>query len=205
MSEESERPCWGRRGAVQAPGSQRKAARALLGAREPACGQGLPRWLSGEEPFRPAGAVGSIPGWGRSPGEGNGKPLQNSCLGEPMDKGAWAMAHGVAKSWPQLDSYTTRSEAVRGSRRSLSDTCAPRGCREAAEVTSWCWRVARDPSKRRYDPVRAEHLDREARTAWDSCCRVQVGGPVGLGWGQVVASVEGERWRVLEPENLATD
>ena len=33
--------------------------------------------------------VGSIPGLGRLPGKGNGNPLQNSCLGNPMDKGAW--------------------------------------------------------------------------------------------------------------------
>jgi len=40
----------------------------------------------------------SIPGLGRSPGEGNGNPLQYSCLGNPMDKGAWwATVHRVAK------------------------------------------------------------------------------------------------------------
>ena len=36
-----------------------------------------------------AGDWGSIPGFGRSPGEGNGNPLQYSCLGSPMDRGAW--------------------------------------------------------------------------------------------------------------------
>ena len=36
-----------------------------------------------------AGRAGSIPGLGRSPGEGNGNPLQCSCLGNPMDRGAW--------------------------------------------------------------------------------------------------------------------
>ena len=42
--------------------------------------------------------AGSIPGLGRSPGEGNGSPLQYSCLGNPMDRGAWqATVHGVAK------------------------------------------------------------------------------------------------------------
>ena len=42
----------------------------------------------------------SIPGLGRSPGEGNGDPLQYSCLGNPTDRGAlWATVHGVAKSW----------------------------------------------------------------------------------------------------------
>ena len=44
--------------------------------------------------------VGSVPGSGRSPGEGNGYPLQYSCLENPMDRGAWwARVHGVAKSW----------------------------------------------------------------------------------------------------------
>ena len=44
--------------------------------------------------------MGSTPGSGRSPGEGNGNLLQNSCLGNPMDRGAWwAIVHGVAKQW----------------------------------------------------------------------------------------------------------
>ena len=42
----------------------------------------------------------SIPGSGRSPGVGNGTPLQYSCLENPKDRGAWrATVHGVAKSW----------------------------------------------------------------------------------------------------------
>ena len=42
---------------------------------------------------------GSIPGSGRSPGEGNGNPLQDSCLENSMDRGAWwAIVHGVTKS-----------------------------------------------------------------------------------------------------------
>ena len=42
--------------------------------------------------------VGLISGWGRSPGEGNGNPLLYSCLGNPMDRGAWwATVRGVAK------------------------------------------------------------------------------------------------------------
>ena len=48
---------------------------------------------------RDTGGVGSVPELGRSPGEGNGNPLQYSCLGNPMDRGAWrATVHGVAKS-----------------------------------------------------------------------------------------------------------
>ena len=46
-----------------------------------------------------AGDLGSIPGCGRSPGEGNGTTLQYSCLENPMDGGTWqATVHGVAKS-----------------------------------------------------------------------------------------------------------
>ena len=45
-----------------------------------------------------AGDVGSIPGLGRSPGEGNGNPTQYSFLGNPMDRGDWcATVHGVTK------------------------------------------------------------------------------------------------------------
>ena len=45
-----------------------------------------------------SGDMGSIPGAGRCPGRGNGNPLQDSCPGTPMDKGAWwAVVRGVAK------------------------------------------------------------------------------------------------------------
>ena len=67
------------------------------------CICGLPWWLSGKESTRNAGDAGSIPGSGRSPGEGNSNPLQCSCLGNPMDKGAWqVIVHAVAKSLTQL-------------------------------------------------------------------------------------------------------
>ena len=45
-----------------------------------------------------AGDMGSIPGLERSPGEENGNPLQDSCLGNPIDRGTWqAAVHGVVK------------------------------------------------------------------------------------------------------------
>ena len=54
-----------------------------------------------------AGDVGSIPGSGRSPGEGSGSLLQYSCLGNPMDRGTWwAVARGVAKSQTPLGTYS---------------------------------------------------------------------------------------------------
>ena len=50
-----------------------------------------------------AGEVGSIPGFGRSPGEGNGNPLQYSCLENPVDRGAWwATVQRVVKSQTQV-------------------------------------------------------------------------------------------------------
>ena len=55
-----------------------------------------------------AGDLGSIPGLGRPPGEGNGNPLQYSCLESPMDRGAWqATVHGVAKSQTVLSNFTS--------------------------------------------------------------------------------------------------
>ena len=47
------------------------------------------RWLSGKESTCTAGDTGSIPGLGRSSGVGNGNPLQDSCLGSPIDRGSW--------------------------------------------------------------------------------------------------------------------
>ena len=59
---------------------------------------GLPRWLSCKEFTWQAGDSGSIPGLERSPREGNGNPLQYSCLGKLMDRGAWRVTvHGLAK------------------------------------------------------------------------------------------------------------
>ena len=47
-----------------------------------------------------AGDWSLIPGSGRSPGRGNGNPLQYCCLGNPMDREAWqAIVHGVTKNW----------------------------------------------------------------------------------------------------------
>ena len=63
---------------------------------------GLPRWLHGKEPpvnAGDAGDTGSTPGSGRSPGKVKGNPLQYSCLGKPMDRGAWrATVHRITES-----------------------------------------------------------------------------------------------------------
>ena len=63
---------------------------------------GFPGGSDGEESAYSGGDSGSISGSGRSPGEGNGYPLQYSCLENSIDRGAWwATVHGVAKSQTQ--------------------------------------------------------------------------------------------------------
>ena len=78
-----------------------------LDSKESACHSGEPgstyHWLSGRESACQAGDMNSIPGSERSPGEGNGNPLQNSFLGNPMDRGPWwATVHGVTKILTRL-------------------------------------------------------------------------------------------------------
>ena len=78
--------------------------------------RGFPGGSDGEESACNAGDLGLIPGLGRSPGEGNGNPLQYSCLENPMDRGAWwATVHGVTKSWTRLSNFTfTFTHSIRG-------------------------------------------------------------------------------------------
>ena len=80
---------------------------------------GLSWWLSSKESTCNAGDTGSIPGSGRSPGEGNGNLLQYSCLENPRDRGAlWAAVYGVAQGqrslvgcclWGRTESDTTEA------------------------------------------------------------------------------------------------
>ena len=63
-------------------------------------GMGFPGGSDGKASFHNAEDRGSIPGSGRSPGEGTGYPLQYSCLENPMDGGAWwAIVLGITNSW----------------------------------------------------------------------------------------------------------
>ena len=68
----------------------------------------FPGGSDGKVSARNAGDPGSIPGLGRSPGEGNGNSLQYSCLENPMEGGAWyqATVHGVANSRTRLSDFT---------------------------------------------------------------------------------------------------
>ena len=68
-----------------------------------------------------AGDLGSISGSGTSPGKGNGNPLQDSCLKNPMDRGAWqATAHGVAKRWTYLRDLASTQKPKHGGKDSVS-------------------------------------------------------------------------------------
>ena len=65
-----------------------------------------------------SGDLGSIPGLGGSPGEGNGNPLQYSCLENPVDGGV----HRVAKSWTRLSDFTFTFNAINEIRNTLEAT-----------------------------------------------------------------------------------
>ena len=74
----------------------------------------FPRWLSGKESSCQAGDIGSIPRSGRYPGEGNGNPLQYSCLGNPMDRVAWwAIVLGLQRVRHYLTTKQQRQETTK--------------------------------------------------------------------------------------------
>ena len=71
------------------------------------CGLVFPGGSDGEVSAYHAGDLGSVPGSGRSSGEGNGNPLQYPCLENSMDRGAWwATVRGVARSRTRLSDFT---------------------------------------------------------------------------------------------------
>ena len=81
-----------------------------------------------------AGDLGSIPGSGRSPGEGNGNPLQYSCLENPMDGGAWwATVHGVTKNRTRLSDFTLGDSDTQQKAEKLWSEIIPSWC----EIIQW--------------------------------------------------------------------
>ena len=95
----------------------------------------LPGSSDGKASAYNAGDPGSIPGLGRSSGEGNGNPLQYSCLENPMDRGAWwATVHGVAKSRTQLSELHTASHSPLLGPRNLGLREPTPGSTEVASV-----------------------------------------------------------------------
>ena len=102
----------------------------------------LPLRPSGKESACNVGATGnagSIPGLGRSPGEGHGNPVQYSCLENPMDRRAWwATVHRVAKSqtWlKQLSTHACRHVCTQGWKKALS--CRVMGKRDVGGGAGW--------------------------------------------------------------------
>ena len=97
-----------------------------------------------------AGNMSSIPGSGRSPGEGNGNPLQCSCLENPRDGRAWwATVYGVAQSWTRLKRLNSRSSMYMGLPRWLSgkeSACQCRRCEFSPWVGKIFWRRKRQPT-----------------------------------------------------------
>ena len=76
---------------------------------------GLPWWSVVKTPPAIAGDVGSYPGLGRSPGEGNGNPLQYSCLRNPKDRGAWwatQRGHKESDTTKRLSTHTCPALSV---------------------------------------------------------------------------------------------
>ena len=88
-------------------------------------GRSFPGGSDGKASVYNAGDPGSIPGMGRSPGEGNGNPLRDFSLENPMDRGAWrAMVCRVAKSWTRLKQLSTQGMLISCFRYSLSSLVA---------------------------------------------------------------------------------
>ena len=84
------------------------------------------------------GDVGLIPGSGRFPGEGNGNPLQYSCLENPRDRGTWwVTVHGVAKSQTRPSDFTFTFTLVAMLSSQLCLTLKPQGLQPARLLCPW--------------------------------------------------------------------
>ena len=91
-----------------------------------------------------AGDPGSIPGWGRSPGEENGNPLQYSCLENPMDRGAWwATVSGVSKSQTRLRLMNRPSDPQHCLSKITQMTSPEPGC---CLIQPLWWPIGREPT-----------------------------------------------------------
>ena len=107
--------------------------------------QGLPWCHKGKESTCKAEDMGLIPGLGRSSAEGNGNPLQYSCLENSMDRGVWrATVHGVAKNWRWLSDWTkttTRVTPTVCEDRRLQSPCSPGSSEIPGVLFSMMWTI----------------------------------------------------------------
>ena len=98
---------------------------------------GFPCSSVGKESACSAGDPGSIPVLGRSPGEGNGNPLQYSCLDNSMDRGAWwVTVHGVTKEWGMTLQLNTTSSVQLLSCVRLFATPWTAACQASLSITN---------------------------------------------------------------------
>ena len=105
--------------------------------------------LSGRELTCDAGDTGSTPGLGRPPGEGNSNPLQCSCLGNPMDRGAcWPAIHRIIKSWMSLSDSTTTEVIGTGNSKRLKGVW---GEAFLGLVLIYVWKVVREVNNTVWD------------------------------------------------------
>ena len=118
---------------------------------------GFPGGSDGKESPHNERDPGLAPGLGRSQGEGNGSPLQYSCLENSMDRGAcWAAVHGVVESWTWLQ-WLSIHEQSRGENQALHCACLDSGSFYSADkdylcllsiVFRWCRNLGKsDPGR----------------------------------------------------------
>ena len=110
-------------GALQPSGEPPLTANPLI--------SGFPESSVGKESACNERDPGSIPGWGRSPGGGNGNPFQHSCLNKPVNRGAWwDAAPGVAEGWTQV--RTERPRLVLRRVAAFSNPRATASCKDVS-------------------------------------------------------------------------
>ena len=113
------------------------------------CPGGLPWWLRCKQSACRAGDQGSIPGLGRSPGEGHGYPLPYSCIENSLDRGAWwTKIRGVEKSRTPLSDYITSAQT--GHEKDDTSWQGPKqptvvsACVCVRPCACMCWEVGRN-------------------------------------------------------------
>ena len=88
--------------------------------------QGFPHFSVSKESDSNAGDLGSIPGSGRCPGEGNGNPLQYSCLENPMDSGAWQTTVYASQELDSTELLSTHTQGFPGGPMVKNPACNAR-------------------------------------------------------------------------------
>ena len=129
------------------PWMEEPRRRPFMGSQESDMTQGFPGGLEGKASACNAGDRGSIPGSGRSPGEGNGNPLQYSCLENPMDgRASQATVHGVTKSQTRLSDDTCIDTGGASGTESACPGRRPKRCGFYPSVGKIPWRRAWQPT-----------------------------------------------------------